>query len=412
MIYIVYSVVCRYLFAINRFSGGENYIRYMLYIEVAISVPLLFYSFSHYSKDVTPRNKSWAIFSLVYLLGLELLNTFLFSSIYSYVVVDFVFWCLFFAMFFLGSSEDFWKMFMTYAVIILLFACAESVLELATNTFTYIRGAVDESSYLYDIQMGFDVLQIILVYFVLTKQKTLTIITLVAFAFYFVLQFLFQKRLPLLRILLIVFFLIYASRSWLSRTRMKSLYVIIAIVAVVAVSLIPAEYYSATKERFFERGSVAETTETDSRFLIAGRAISHTFNNPKNLLIGEGLGGTITGDFIAKTINANGKEVDGIAEIEVGAATIFFRYGILFFIPLFFKFLEVLFKFKRYQRNPLALSCWVYLAVFIIMTFIGESFPGSQTPINTLMVAGSLGYLCSPYSKSQKGFFEINRHNL
>lgn len=412
MIFIMYSVASRYLSAINRFSGGERYIQYLLYIEVAISVPLLIYSFSYYSNNFKKNTTQWVSISLIYLLLFELVNTFIFNSIHTYIVGDFAFWCFFFSSFFLGSSEAFWEKFFSYSLVILVFTSLVSVLELSTSSFSYIRGEWDESSYLYDVQIGFVVLHMLLAYFILSRQRRNLIILLTVFVLYVVLQFYFQKRLPLFRILLIMLSLIYITRIWFKISKAAYITLVGIVVVVISLNLIPREYYNATLDRFYERGDISETASSDSRYMIAERAISYTVEDPKALLFGQGLGGTLTGNFYGKTIHENGKEINGIAEIEVGAVTIFFRYGIVFFLILFGKMISLLRKVNLYKNNPLALSCWAYLLVFVIMSFVGESFPGSATPIHTMLVGGSLGYLSSPHAKRKSGILVTNMHAL
>lgn len=412
LLYISYSILCRYLYAINRFSNGEVFIQYSLYAQTLLCIPFLYYAYNQYKINFCQKNMIWITFSMFYLFIVELLNTLFFSDVYNYIIPDMVFWCFFFSMFLLGASEKFWEMFMAYAVLIVLFTCFASIFELTTKTYSYMRDAWDNESYLYDVQLGFSVLHIILVYFVLTKQKHNRKITIVAFAFFFILQFIFQKRLPLFHNFLIIVFLFYVSRRFVKKITMKYMFLVLLVVTLLSVFFIPDKYFNATVERFTERGNVTKTVETDTRYLIAGRAVSRTLDNSKTILFGQGLGGTLLGNFGGKTIKYQGKEISGIVEIEFGAVTVFYRYGIIFFIVIFGKIIMVLLQFGKYRNNPLSITCWTYLIVFLIMTMVGESFPGVSTPIFTLMVAGSLGYLSSYNATKKSGYFVSSYKSL
>ena len=399
-----FSIVCRYLAAINH-AGGERYIQYMLYMEAIICIPLLVYSINNDRSNLFLSGKQFITFVAIYMI-FEGVNQIIFIGNLSYLFPDAVFWIFFISMFCFGASKNMWKSFIPVALIIISFTSFYTLYEFATLNTSYIIGQRDENSYIYQIQLGFAPATLLLVYSLLCKKKTYFTISILVFGLYFVLQFFFQKRLPLLRISLFLIVLLYIISKFSSSNQKVKTYILVITVAVVSIMLIPEEYYNATIDRFFQGGSVEQTTKTDERYLIVEKALVVTTNSLRTLLFGQGLGGYILGDFYGKFLNVNGRQVDGIAAIEVGAATIIMRYGFIFFFVLYGYITRQLVSFRKYKKNPLAIACWSYLLVFFIMSLIGESFPGVDTPLNTLLVAGSMGYLSSPQSRVNEMSFD------
>lgn len=395
MLYFAFTILCLFMGAISRaFGNGDVYVRYILYTESIIVIPLLSISYKNYHKNLQKGTKSWIYFVMIYLL-LEIFNTLLFSEIHSGIMADAVFWLFFVSVFFIGANERFWGYILKYSFVIVFMTMMLSAFELITMDMSYIRGQRDQSSYIYDIQLGFESITILLVYFTLTKQKKETVIAAISFAFYFMLQIYFQKRLPLLRMLLLTIMYFGVVKKYMNISRMTGVSIVTLGALLIAFSFVPDEYYEATYNRFFNAGSISKTAETDERYLISEKAISITAQNPRTLIIGNGLGSYLIGDFYGKLIPVGGRMVDGIGVTEIGFVTCFMRYGLVFIILIYGKLLKLLCRHKMYRKNPLAEACWVYLFVFTLMSIIGESFPYVNTPFHTLLVAASMGYLSS-----------------
>lgn len=415
MIFFGFTIACLYLSVVigGPLGNPEIYTHYILYIEALITVPIFIYGYNKHSRDLLPHARNWTIAVLAYLF-FELINTLLFSFDHSELLVDGVYWLFFFGMFYLGASKQFWKFILSYSVIIVVATMIATIFELTTMNVSYLsmRSHGDESSYIYKIQLGFESIIILLTYYTLTKQKKGTLIAAIAFSLYFILQFFFQKRLPLFRMSLVtVLFLWIVNRSFTASKMLKNSVVMIGVL-VLAFSLVPDEYYEATYNRFVSGGSISNTTETDGRYLIAGKAISTTMENPRTFMIGNGLGSFVLGYFYGKEVRVNGRSVEGIGVTEIGLATYFMRYGIIFIFLIYGYLIILLLKRKRYKGNPLSLACWLYLLIFTFMSIIGESFPYVNTPFHTLMVAASMGYLSSYNSRKKHTPLVLDRHSL
>ncbi len=414
MVFFAFTIACLYFSVVMRaFDLREVFARYILYVEAALCLPLLLYGANNYSKELLPSAKKWIKIVQIYLL-FEVINTLLFSFGHSELLADGVFWLFFIGMFFLGSSEKFWSFILSYSSIIVILTMILSIVELTTMSVSYLnlRGMRDESSYVYDIQIGFEATIILLTYYTLTKQTKGTVIAMVAFAFYFMLQFFFQKRLPLFRMTTATIVLLWILSHSFSIGKMSKIIVVLIGVLILAFSFVPDEYFEATYDRFFSGGSISKTTESDNRYLIAEKAIDVTSSDPRTFLFGNGLGSYLLGKFYGKEVPVNGRMVEGIGVIEIGFATFFMRYGVVFVLLIYGYLFSLILKWKRFKGNQLAMACWLYLLIFTMMSMIGESFPYVNTPYHTLLVAASMGYLSSFNSREKNVIILLNRHSL
>lgn len=399
LLFLVYSILCRYLVSI---TDNGRYLGYMLILEAGIVIPLLFYV-KKYSIFLLKNSSDWMKLCCV-ILFFELINALIFLEHYDYVIQDAVFWLFFFSLFLLGANQHFWDYFIPCCVMVLIVFSLLSLLEIVTGNFDYMmfRGGVVEGSYLYDIQAAFAPAGMVTTYYILSNRRKETIAMLFVFFFYFILQFFFQKRLPLLRVLLCVIFMLYTIRTMFPIKKSIGIVFVLIISSIVAFIFIPKDFYDATINRFFQGGTLSETAQSDGRYLIAEKAMALTFDNVRSLLFGQGLGGYIEGDFWGKSIILSGRTVEGISEIEVGAVTILLKYGILFLFLLYGYMASLIFKYKSIRKDALSQACWAYLAVSFIMSIVGESFPGVATPFSTALLAASMGYLSSKNSRIMK----------
>ena len=325
----------------------------------------------------------------------EFFNSFFFTPYHDNYLNETVFWIFFLAIFYLSALKVFWSYLYKWGTAILILTSVLSLYELLFTNFSYIRGEWDENSYLYNIQIGFTPLLFILSYSLLVKDKRKSIISVIVFVFYFVLQFYFQKRLPLARCLLSIVLLVYVLRTRLKLSKfIPTMVLILAIVITGLVIFTPKQYVDATIGRFTQEGSIQETTQDDIRYLILESAMDVTFSSPRTAFFGQGIGGVAKGNFYTKTYkDSSGNLLDGLSIFEVGAAHIVFKYGVVFFVVMFGFMLILLLRVRYYKKDALALSCWLYLLVFFIMSFVGESFPYVYSVLTTVMTASSMGYL-------------------
>ena len=390
-----YSVFVTYLPSIVSGVDDETLYRFMLVMEYAITFPLLYYAAK------CGYNIKWGKIVAIYM-TFELINAYLFLPIHEFIRGDFVMWSFFLGLFYLGQQKEFWNYFLPFCVIILFITSLMSAYEIITSDFNYIRNKRDEDSYIVKISMGFLPVALALCYSILTKNKRNILICSGVFAVYFIMQFYFQKRLPILRIVLYLALLMFVFKEKLTFKKGILMMSMLALLFVGLYRYVPTELTTATIERFTERGNVSETTQSDERYLIAAKAIYETLESPRTILFGLGHGGVRFGYYFGKVIMINGKEVDGLpTDIEVGIVTLFYKYGICFVLIMYSFLFKLLFGYRKYKDDPLAVSCWLYLAVFVFMSIVGESFPTIGAPLSAALLAGSMGYLALKLRESK-----------
>ncbi len=392
MAFLVFSFLAYFFSAINI----RGQITLLILGEGLLCVPLLVYSSKKYSNSFTSSTRLWC-YSIMGYMVLEAFNSLLFNPDHFEIYADIILWIFFLAVFYLSASKFFWHNFFKWAMAIMIIASLLSLVELYFGNFSYMRGEWDDNSYLYSIQLGFNPIVLVLGYNLLSRHKRGTILSIIIFVFYIVLQFYFQKRLPLVRGALIVFLLLYILRKEMNFKKViPRAFLIVTISAIGLFYFVPKEYSAATFDRFYEGGTIEETAEEDARYMILEKAMDVTFSSPRTALFGQGLGGVVKGFFYGKTIiSPDGREMDGLSSFEVGAGFIVFRYGLIFFFIIYGYIARLLLRLKRYRGDPIAMSCWLYLLVFFIMNFVGESFPGVYDGLNIAMLAATMGYLSS-----------------
>lgn len=394
MVFSIYSIAAFYYGALDI----RIFMYLMLYIEAIICIPLLFYSKSHFGIFFKEKTRLWAFIGILGYMIFESMNTLMTSSVHDSIIRELVFWIFFVAIFFIGNSELYWSKFLKTAVLILLITSALSLYELMFSNFVYLRGQWDDNSYLYGIQVGFEPLVLLLCYYILTfkKNRMLALLVISIFVFFVVLQFIFQKRLPLVRCVMILAMLYYTMRERLKGSRALTISILLIMILFVGYKyLVPQEYAVATSERFTNEGSLSNTINNDNRYLIVEKALAETFDSPWRALFGRGVGGIALGNYYSKTVEINGVERPGLSTFEVGAAYIIFRYGLVFFFIMYGTIFKLLLRYKKYKNDPLALSCWMYLSIFFFMTIIGESFPSVRGVLSVMLLAAAMGYLSS-----------------
>lgn len=396
MAFLVYSIICKYLQAINRQSNGGVYLQYMLLVETLLCIPLYYCCKKKYSRFVSPAGNNFISFIVIYL-SFEILNTMLFSPTWYYIRIEAVYWILFIGAFYMGANREFWKYLTPTILFSLLLSSVLSLSEISTGTLSYIRAetnGINMDSYLYDIQIGFTACSFALIYYVLKDCKYKRMIAIGAFVLYVCLQFFFQKRLPLARVFVTICVLLYIVKKYRNNIKISKLYICgILALMVGAITYVPQELISATIDRFFEGGTASATVSSDSRYIIMNKALETNFSSPISFLFGHGLGGCVLGDFEGKMINIGGVAHDGLSEFEVGWACYFFKYGIVFILMFYSFILRKLWQLKSYLSDPLALACWGQVLITTLFSILGESFPNVSVPFSTFLLASSLGYL-------------------
>ncbi len=302
----------------------------------------------------------------------------------------------FFCMLLLGYNFLFYQEIKSGLLILLSIGFVLNLIAIGVQD-SFLRGLNNGPSLAYSIQH----LLVPSIFFIF-QQKNLSKrqIQLVIGSFFllFIEQLLFQKRLPLARIFLIIlifsyassFFRIYGSNfSKVIKSYFKNgLIILITIIVLSFIGLNIFQYGVATIDRFFSGGSLNETIESDTRWEI-GRIIMEDLKNTDQLLFGKGFGGVVYNNSFIREIE------DGLrfrSASEMGLPTIFLKGGwILLFIVVVLIF-KALSTFKYAKTNNFLFSCWVIVFVWAIFLY-SEGFIVSIFSVNDLILGYSMGLL-------------------
>lgn len=238
--------------------------------------------------------------------------------------------------------------------------------------------------------------------FFIYQQDRLTIIqkrlVIVSFILLFIEQFLFQKRLPIARIFLIILVLSYAyaflkiygsNLAMVLRAHLRN--ILIASIIIGAMSIIGLDllqYGIATFDRFFLEGNFSETLESDDRWKI-GEIIMLNLQESNQLLFGKGFGGVVYHDSFFLDIE------DGIkyrSASEMGIPTIFLKGGFVLLLIIMTIVFKALKSYKYAKQNTFLFSCWSFLFVWTIFLY-SEGFIVSINSLNDLILGYSIGVL-------------------
>lgn len=223
-------------------------------------------------------------------------------------------------------------------------------------------------------------------------------ITIGCFALYVLEQILFQKRLPLGRVFVILMLFTYGfaflrvygknvGRVVINYVR----YGFISLTAMAVMSVVGLnvyQYVNATFERFQQEGNISETIEKDPRWQI-GQTIMDNLENSNQMLLGRGFGGVV----YDQSFHTETREASNFRAVsEMGIPTILLKGGFVLLIIMALIVLRSLGTYKYVKTNQFAFACWTLVLVWAIFLY-GEGFIGSMRNLNELLLAYAFGFL-------------------
>jgi hypothetical protein len=241
------------------------------------------------------------------------------------------------------------------------------------------------------------------------RSRRLVFIAVLAFATWTVLQLLFLKRAPLLRAGATVgLSLLFLPIAW--RSKRFALWLGTGVMAISAASLLfisesGRELRDSMLERFevfdlveqFVVGAtVVQSTERYDvetfRFREASIMIDH-MTWPERIY-GIGAGGYISAPELAQWDLSLGDRIIPSAKnaLHVGAFWSFVKGGVILFIAFQVGLIVLLVSWSRMRNDPLAVNCWVFVALNFAFSFLEGFWMQPASEGLTFMMGAAIGY--------------------
>ena len=236
------------------------------------------------------------------------------------------------------------------------------------------------------------------------RRETLTRLVIIGgFVAHTVLQVLFQKRFPLLKIAAVLMSFVPFKSQLLAGHRFfqrRELFGIVLFLLVLTtfflaflsnLGLNVGESVDLLVERLTGQSDLVETSSTDVRFYTASVVLENL--SAMDFLIGRGFGDYLTDSRLFWAPSHFGSDFVGVTAIEVGQVWPVWRGGIPFLIMLNAGFVMVLFSLKRCLTNPLLMAAWITVSLQFFSFFV-ESLLGAQY-LNTFIYGVCIGLVGS-----------------
>ncbi len=243
------------------------------------------------------------------------------------------------------------------------------------------------------------------------KSRNDRIIFLSAFLLFFIEQILFQKRLPIIRLVVTMLFISIIVSQY-SRTNFFtyivnflryntaisfSILLVIGFSVIIGFNLIQS--VGGLIERYTLSGSVAETAMQDGRYQLALDVFLNIVASGY-LVPGQGFGGALSGGMIYWTLETSSSfKKFSTHVIEFGQIWPLWKGGIFYWLALTTVFIGAIFRQKSARTNYLGLACWAFVLISWLFMF-GENF--WHTPLLILLIGCALGYL---YNKDLSRYY-------
>lgn len=221
-------------------------------------------------------------------------------------------------------------------------------------------------------------------------------VVIISFILMILEQIIFQKRLPLARILFIIMALSYAHlyipiygkklNIVVKRYILYGFMGIILLTMSYTFSFGLETYVGATIDRFYISGEVSKTLEDDARWRI-GEELIFDLERSDDLLFGRGFGGVVFG---LGTLELDIGEIFRTSA-EMGVSTILLKGGIVLLVFWIFVVIAFLNKFRLAKRDEISFSFWFVTLVFFVFLYV-EGYFGAQRNIFHFIAAYGLGY--------------------
>jgi hypothetical protein len=365
---------------------------------ITIGTVWLFFR-DHSDYLIKPTARFYVLFIAFAILAILAKSIFLDKNDFNLMYVDLESALLFLCGLMFGVNRQNWNYIIRLYLWILIIGIITNLLAIP---FLQSLGRTDAENSLLNKMQGLLFPATFFIYLVPFSPKKTRFVYLVAFILLFVDQLLFQKRLPILRILTtIVVFSIMMSGfrktpglNYIVNVMRNSL-LLLGVISIVVLIAVMAGFnldqsYSNLMHRFTSSGSVAQTAIEDGRYQLALN-VFYKIIASGNFLFGQGFGGVLSGGMIYWTLETSSSiQKFSTNSIEVGQIWPIWKGGIIFWLVITFTFLYGIFRFKSTKGNYLAMSCWAF-SLITWLFFFGENF--WHTPLFVFLIGCCLGYL-------------------
>ncbi|MBI4508418.1 MAG: hypothetical protein HY698_02200 [Deltaproteobacteria bacterium] len=231
-----------------------------------------------------------------------------------------------------------------------------------------------------------------------------------AFLLYGVCQFLFAKRAPLSRVIVVFFFAYWLIPGWTGRHRKWRRLVGLLILGTAVLVSSGDERGHEVRSRFEKLSVLSDIVDSDHRYddvWAASDAENETFRfrevgyfydgmTRSQTWLGTGLGGYSSHELVAvRTFvgTLSGDLIPGSTAAHIGMFWAFHKGGAIFFTIFYAGVVVALWRFGKVLKNPLKLNAWAFVFIYLLFS-MAEGFwmtPGVEA--TTFLVGASMGAL-------------------
>lgn len=331
--------------------------------------------------------------------------------LYTVIIQDFGSVLLYVSGIFIGSKKLNWYYIKKYYYIVMILGGLVALVSLSTIGSIALRSDT-YGSLPYELQYFlWPVYFFILTYPFESNKKYKRIIIFVIILQLFE-QIIFQKRLPLVKTVLLITIAFFIIPSSFSKYQIiiRNITVILMSFLVSAILISPffgnkamQEAVDSLFERFTSSGSVYNTAVYDARFQAVPIVLANVHKDEE--LLGKGFGNTLkTRDFWWNRVNTGGQFV-GVSTTEIGQLWLYWKGGIMLFLLLNLFFITILFSYKKIRKEPVQFAFWIMVLVQFLFLY-GESWVGANQ-FNLILYGMCAGQLISKDKISTEEFVQF-----
>jgi hypothetical protein len=357
-----------------------------------------------YSKQIKQGNSNFILLFLGIIILMLVNGLYQTNSLRNFILSDLQLYIRFYLMIWIGYNVNAFEIIKKAMMLLLKIGIITSIISLFT-TDTFLRELLETKPLAYKLQyILIPATFYLLIFDSLSKFEKITVAT--AFSIYFIEQILFQKRLPLARLLTCLGFFFYSM--WLFKDSLNKINVSfvkrlsgvfsIVFIAATLITIIGFNigiYSNALFDRFTGTNNgddFEENLSEDPRWKI-GEIFWDEIMFSNDLIIGRGLGGVV----YHSSFPISEEEKIGLrTESEMGTATMLLKGGFLLISYFSIVLIIILFRFNRLSKSYLGFAHWSFVIIFFIFTH-PEGFIVTIYSPQEMLVGYSIGACLSPF---------------
>lgn len=216
-------------------------------------------------------------------------------------------------------------------------------------------------------------------------------------------QVLFAKRAPILRIFAALWIGLVLMPSWLGKSRFRTSNLLLAgsvLIPILTVAVLNVEAFETSFERFRGFGAfvgaTSSTYEESESEMFRLRELGIFIENMslQEIIFGTGIGSFVVDPRLTGweiTVGPAGDTIEGKNVMHIGLSWSFYKGGLLFFLLFNIGIICILFRFRQFKRNPMAMNCWAFLLLMFLFSFVEGLSMQPGTELITFLVGACVG---------------------